>query len=139
MRELDSIPPLKTDISSLFSTRLQQEDGVFPMKSVRSSGSPRQAASLCAPGRQISLAGSLWSPLMWEDRSDKRGRVSVICAPACAHAFARRCVPAPECVYLTRQAIQPPPTPSFSLLRLALAVTARWDAAGRLLFHMGLY
>lgn len=45
---------------------------------------------------------------MWKDRSDKLGRVSVICVPACAHAFVRGRVPAPECVYLTRPAIRHP-------------------------------
>lgn len=115
--------------------------GSFPeLRSIHSGSLCRQAASLCTPGRQISLAGSLWSPLMWKDRSDKLGRVGVICAPACAHAFARRRVPAPECVYLTRPAIRnPSPTPCFFLLRLALAVAARWDTARRLLFHTGLY
>lgn len=32
---IGQLSPLKTDISSLFFTPLQQEDGVFPMKSIR--------------------------------------------------------------------------------------------------------
>lgn len=64
-------------------------------------------------------------------------RQCYLCASVPACACVRGLVPTPECVYLTCLGIQNPL--SFSPARLALAVTARWDTARRLLFHTALY
>lgn len=98
----------------------------------------------------ISVAGSLWSPLMWRDWNITLGCVNLICVPLCLHVHVCRhmcaytCVrghvPTPECIYLTCLGIQNPhPTPRHSPACLALAVTARWDTPRRLLFHTVLY
>lgn len=56
----------------------------------------------------------------------------------CANTYVlvRGHVLTPECVYLTCLGIQ---NPCHSPARLALAVTARWDMARRLLFHTAVY
>lgn len=53
-----------------------------------------------------------------------------LCAHTCEHVLT------PECVYLTCPGIR---NLCHSLVCRALTVTARWDTAGRLLFHTVLY